>query len=316
MEQQQNSDISTAQVPKPALGRILREAREHLNLSVADVANQIKFAPRQIEALEADDFQHLPQATFLRGFVRSYAKLLQLDAKPLLAVLPNVEPAAEQNTIAPVEAPFPVMQTARRQNLIWLSATLVVAIFIAGFALWHFDGSKIKPDMQITSQPRIATPDTPAVSDEPVMADTRNMAEEAVAAPDQITRADEKSTVVIKPAVKSVEQIVLPKAEKTVKPDAINTQLSESVTETTEPAEIMIRLVFDDESWTEVTDRSGAIISSQINLRGSELRLAGRAPFSLVIGHAASAHLYYRGQPVDLTPYINSSSEVARLTLE
>ena len=56
---------------------MLREARERLGLSVADVAAQIKFAPRQIEALEADDFKHLPEAAFLRGFVRSYAKILQ-----------------------------------------------------------------------------------------------------------------------------------------------------------------------------------------------------------------------------------------------
>ncbi|HXU94522.1 MAG TPA: DUF4115 domain-containing protein, partial [Gallionella sp.] len=77
-----------------------------------------------------------------------------------------------------------------------------------------------------------------------------------------------------------------------------------------------LRLVFDEESWTEIRDRDGKLISSQVNPRGSELRLDGRAPLSLVIGHAASAHLYYKGKPVDLKPYTNATSEVARLTLE
>src|SRR3972149_9801138 len=82
-------DGNSAATEATSLGRTLRETREHLGLSVADVANQIKFAPRQIEALEADDFQHLPEAAFLRGFIRSYAKILQLDGQALLAALPE-----------------------------------------------------------------------------------------------------------------------------------------------------------------------------------------------------------------------------------
>ena len=58
------------------------------------------------------------------------------------------------------------------------------------------------------------------------------------------------------------------------------------------------------------------MLSSQINPPGSELNLQGQLPLSLVIGHAAAAHLYQNGKPVDLAPYTNSSSEVARLTLE
>src|ERR1039458_7621063 len=81
----------SAEIPLTSLGRMLREARERFGLSVADVAAQIKFAPRQIEALEADDFKHLPEAAFLRGFVRSYAKILHLDAQTLLAAHPGAK---------------------------------------------------------------------------------------------------------------------------------------------------------------------------------------------------------------------------------
>ena len=82
-------DSPAAAIPAVSLGKTLREAREHLGLSIADVAHQTKFASRQIEALEADDFQNLPEMPFVRGFVRSYAKILQLDAQPLLAFLPQ-----------------------------------------------------------------------------------------------------------------------------------------------------------------------------------------------------------------------------------
>jgi hypothetical protein len=77
-----------------------------------------------------------------------------------------------------------------------------------------------------------------------------------------------------------------------------------------------LRLIFDKESWAEIKDKSGKTLSRQVNSPGTELRLEGAAPFSLVIGHAAAVHLYYREKPVDLTSYINASSDVARLTLE
>src|SRR5512147_626254 len=101
-------DADAAAPQKFSVGAVLREAREQQGLSVADVANRIKFAPRQIEAMEADDYAQLPEATFVRGFVRSYARLLEIDAAPLLAALPQSHvqavPAPEKK---PVEVPFP-----------------------------------------------------------------------------------------------------------------------------------------------------------------------------------------------------------------
>src|SRR5882724_369510 len=69
------------------IGARLREARERLGLSVSEVAQRLKFAQRQIEALEADQAAALPGLTFVRGFVRSYAKLVGLDADPLVSAL-------------------------------------------------------------------------------------------------------------------------------------------------------------------------------------------------------------------------------------
>jgi cytoskeleton protein RodZ len=102
-----------------SVGAALREARTRLGMSVADVADRIKFAPRQIKALEEDNFACLPEMAFVRGFVRSYARLLQLDPIPLLAALPGttVQPApSAASTLA--EVPFPNIYSARKPNLI------------------------------------------------------------------------------------------------------------------------------------------------------------------------------------------------------
>ncbi len=312
-------------IPLTSLGSILRDARERLGLSVADVAAQIKFAPRQIEALEAEDFKRLPEAAFLRGFVRSYAKILHLDAQTLLSALPQAN--ATELTPASVEVPFPATHSSQRQNLILLGASLLLAVIVVGFSVWHFS-NPLKPvkvekietavslpaEMQINPAPPAANQDeiVTAIPDEP-----KSRSSAAVETPpvkvEKFPATVEQSQV---RAAKAAAVQAVPKIQSTSVEDQSEDQPDTPTTNDT-PAQITaLRLVFDEESWTEIKDRDGKILSSQVNPRGSELNLKGRMPVLLTIGHAATAHLYQDGEPVDLTPYINSASEVARLTLE
>ena len=292
---------SPAGAPAASLGKTLREARERLGLSVADVAHQIKLAPRQIEALEADDFQHLPEMTFVRGFVRCYAKIVQLDAEPLLASLPQVNTVPVPLVPISVEVPFPSALSPQRQNLIWLGAALLLSVLVVAFSVWHFT-----TPLEKSAAAKVETPDSRPAKMQ--IAPASPVAEaEAVAPP--AAKAARSSVEAAQPPVlaeKTQTQIVLPQtkpANRAAQPGA--------------PAQAAaLRLAFDEESWTEIRDKDDKILTSQVNPRGGELRLDGNAPFSLVIGHAASVRLYHRGKKVDLTPYISPASEVARLTLE
>ena len=60
---------------------LLRDARLARGLSVQEVARQLRLSIRQVTALEEDDYSKLSSGTFLRGFVRNYAKLLQVDPR-------------------------------------------------------------------------------------------------------------------------------------------------------------------------------------------------------------------------------------------
>src|SRR4051812_26066165 len=72
---------------EPKASEQLPARRAELGIAIEDVANQLKFSPRQIEALEAGDFAALPGATFARGMIRNYSRLLKIDPAPLLAQL-------------------------------------------------------------------------------------------------------------------------------------------------------------------------------------------------------------------------------------
>src|ERR1017187_3784954 len=70
--------------PAVSIGAVLADARGRLGLSIEEAAQQLRLSPSQLHAMEANDYSGLPGATFVRGFIRNYARLLQLDPEPLL----------------------------------------------------------------------------------------------------------------------------------------------------------------------------------------------------------------------------------------
>ena len=146
-------------VPKTGVGAKLRAARERAGLSLTDVAGHLKFAPRQIEALEADDFANLPELPFVRGFVRNYAKLLQIDSVPLLDALPSV-PTKTVDVLLEMRSnnvPLPGVYAARKYNIVWLAGGLVIALVLAVF-VWLGNSTNAVPRTKIVELPLPVSP--------------------------------------------------------------------------------------------------------------------------------------------------------------
>lgn len=125
--------VTTAKpAPQMTLGARLRDARGLSGLNIDDVAHAIKFSPRQIEALEADDYSRLQGATFLRGFVRSYAKFLGLDPTPLCDLVEQ-DARPERAEIRPPLDTGAALPGAQRRA--WLGPLLIAAGVAAAGAL-------------------------------------------------------------------------------------------------------------------------------------------------------------------------------------
>lgn len=132
-------------------GKTLQSQRETMGWSVEQVADQLKLAPRQVLALEAGDYASLPSPAVTRGFVRAYAKLLRIDAAPLVSMIElNMPPEAragaqsamaaarrEQKPAAFSETRFPINGKRRSLPLGWIAAVVIVAG--AAVAAWQFD---------------------------------------------------------------------------------------------------------------------------------------------------------------------------------
>ena len=125
------------------VGVELAQARAALGLSVADVAQQLKFAARQIEALEQSRFEQLPTGTFARGMVRAYARLLKLDAEPLVErIAARVAVPDNAAAVASARRPIPITDSARRSNLIYAALSLAILGAIGGVVFeWQHERS-------------------------------------------------------------------------------------------------------------------------------------------------------------------------------
>jgi cytoskeleton protein RodZ len=112
-------------------GRILAQLREEQKLSVADIAQRLKYGARQIEALEAEEFGKLPGATFIRGMVRGYARLLDADPQPLLDALDR-RYVPEEIDLDLRDKGIPFVRSGRRGTWIYLALSVLVFVAVAG----------------------------------------------------------------------------------------------------------------------------------------------------------------------------------------
>ena len=261
------------------VGEELAHARAALGLSVKDVAQQLKFAVRQIEALEQGRFGELPTGTFARGMVRAYARLLKLDAEPLVErIAGRVAVPDNAAAVASVRRPIPITDSARRTNLAYAALSIAILCVIAGVVFeWQSERASAS---RMSFVPAAQAPAEP----QPSVVAPPNLSPLAVAEParaGQPAQAPQAAAPASKPAAEGMRRIVMK---------------------------------FDGLSWVEIKDRGGKTLLSQLNPAGSEQAVEGRPPFALIIGNAQQVRLSYDERPIDLAPHVKV--EVARFTLE
>jgi len=279
-----------------APGATLAAARQAQNLSVVDAARQLKLSVSQIEALEAGAFEKLPGTIFVRGFIRNYARLLKLDADALLRSVDLALPSPPVREEVPPsrDIPFPTAQPRRRP---WYALALV--LLLGGLAAFEFFWNE--PEPMVSKQ--LTLPATAVQKIEPPAP-----AQAPGSGPAKITEVPVVVPAALAPAASGLTKAVAEDA-----PLAKQAAVAEGVRQP-QPGERPLRLVFNKESWVEIRDRSGKIVFSQLNPAGSEKRIYGMPPLSVIIGNAHGVQLTYNDRPVDLA--LHTKVDVARFTLE
>ncbi len=133
---------------EPTAGAMLASARKAANMSVAEVATQLRRGINQVEALEADDYTRLPGATFVRGLIRNYAKLVSIHADPVIKAYENAVPRESTPKIGLEASRIRFQDNGHGFGMPQIKAPtpralgITAAAILAAGALWFFSGDR------------------------------------------------------------------------------------------------------------------------------------------------------------------------------
>jgi cytoskeleton protein RodZ len=291
------------------LGEVFYTARSAKKLSLKDVSNNLRLSIRQIEALESNDFVALPQPMITRGFIRNYARLLELDAGPLLESYRARTPDTLPGALSVQTSMHQVMLSKNSQP--WLKYILGSILVILFLLTWFF---------YIEYMPKPVKPPVESVADVAI----KNVESTFVPLPEIALPVAERQpegveTVSTEAVIENANVApVIPDAKEQVAKEAVIAGKT-NVTDAPKPNNAIlisknVSLSVSEETWVQVTDKSGAVIYEKMMAANSTDGFDGQPPFNLLIGNANATTLTFLGKPVDLAS--KTKNNVARITLE
>jgi len=302
---QSNSDADAA--APVSYGARLAMQRQSAGLGVTDVAAQLRLHPNQVRAIEQEDLARLPAPAYIRGFVRSYARMLKIDPSPLLSDLnAKLEPARE-SVVDGGATDYSAAHAASRERKLpqWMFGTALLILIALGVVGWLAN----QPQQQPLPPTPVAVPAAPAAA--PAMAPTEPaapiIASEATASPATASPAAASEATASEAAASTAAADPVPAPTDTAEPTVASSVIASGAAPT-------LVLRFNGASWAEVTDRGGKILLSQLNSEGAEHALDGELPLTVVIGDANFASVQVRGAAFNLQPFTRNN--IARFTIK
>jgi cytoskeleton protein RodZ len=302
----------------------LAAARQSKEWTVEQVASQLNLAPRQIVALEADNYPALPGLASARGFVRAYAKLLKIDATPLVALvageqiapLPVLEP--KRNVTAAPFADNRLLASGHRRTSLKtiLVAILIVLLAVAAVVVERMGGwpalsqslsTQYKQISETSTIAQSAAPTDSASSATSASADAAAPAAEAVAAP-----VSPAAPAVANDAPKTMSSVP-PKVETTTEALAAKVAVAALPDVPAAGTKNLLVLKVRQDSWIDVRAGNNSLISRLVKA-GSTEQLQIAEPTSVILGNAAGVDVIFRGSPLEIKS--DAKNNVARLSLK
>ena len=269
-----------------SLGRLLTAAREEKGLKIEDVTKQLRMSVHQIKALENEDFRALPNPIYTRGFIRNYARLLQLDPELLLHMYRNHVPTQTLHPINLPSANIPIFNQSKKPWLSYVIASAVIAIALGAWLI-YMGYAEIHPDKTVATQL------TTASHKHKLKAEVATTVPLPMPALPVAERENVESRVTAEPPAAAVASTVQQSAQSGI---------------------ATLKFTFSDHTWVSVKDRDNKEIFNKTEPAGSEEIVQGQPPFKVIIGNVSGSKLVFNDKPVDLVPY--TKLNVAHLTLE
>ncbi len=274
-------------------GAALLAAREAIGVSRLEVAQALNLPVGVLTALEEDDPVKMPDPVFARGYVRSYAKLLELDPEPLVAQL-----AEAQTARIPVvsEPTFTLRQ--KRMAAVIAGGVLVVFVIIA-LVVWLVStrGGDSAEEATVNEVPQ----ETVAVQ--------------------ETAREDEYAALELETPLEVAELVEVVDGESDG--DTADAQSSEpsaapvvdrtNARRLTAEGSDRLELTFTADCWVEIRTPENQRLFTSLGAADKPMHLVGAGPFRIRLGYAPGASVRFNGETIPLAPH--TQNNVANLVV-
>ena len=264
IDDQTVSDLETV----AGCGTRLRQAREAAGLTLEDVGQRLRMPVQVVKSLEQEQWQKLGAPVFVRGQLRSYARLLGVDVSELLEqaqVGPVVPPTLVSHTHTP-RARRIAENLGRRALYVGITAVLAVPVWLA--TRGHFDGAAPSPNTASLDVIPAAVPVTPAGPGS------------AAAAPAEVAAAP-----VTKPTATPYVASLAP------------------VPRAAPAAAANLDMQFSGDSWVDIAGPDGGSVEKALIKAGETRSFTPGQVARVTLGNASAVQVQQNGAIVDLTPY-------------
>lgn len=303
-------------------GERLRSAREQLGLTQQNVAERLCLKLSTVRDIEEDKSPADLASTFLRGYIRSYARLVHVPEEELLPMMAKQAPVRAAK-VEPMQSYSLGKRRKKRDGWLMSFTWLVLFVVVGLTGAWWWQNHKAAQDdlVSMADQNGTADDNSQSISLTDNSAATTEPAETAPAqAAPELAPADNSAAAASQPLPTAQQQpaAVSPSqpAADTATAGNAGVQMPTGSASVSAPAADANALVmnFTQDCWLEVTDAAGKKLFSGMQRSGDKLNLTGTAPYRLKIGAPGAVQIQYQGQPVDLSRFIRSN-QVARLSV-
>ncbi|HDR2161171.1 TPA: cytoskeleton protein RodZ [Enterobacter cancerogenus] len=328
-----NTEATHDQNEALSTGVRLRNAREQLGLSQQAVAERLCLKVSTVRDIEEDKAPADLASTFLRGYIRSYAKLVHIPEDELLPMMEKQAPVRAAK-VAPMQT-FSLGKRRKKRDGWLMSFTWLVLFVVVGLTgAWWWQNHKAQQEEITTmadqssaelnnagsdnSQSVPLNTDTASASSEPQAttdATATDTAQAQAPATDATAPAASQNNAVVSPSQANVDTAAnapaaTAPADSTTQP--LPTDQAGVANTAADPNALVMNFTAD--CWLEVSDATGKKLFSGLQRKDGTLNLTGQAPYKLKIGAPAAVQIQYQGKPVDLSRFIRTN-QVARLTV-
>ena len=276
-------------------GERCRKAREAMGWTPAEAAKRMHLSQTYLLALEADDYERLPEATFVKGYLKNYARLLGLPADEVANTFQQM--VNEDAFNKPLELPsMPLKRGLLSRPWVWI--VLVLLVVVIGLLAWPEGREDAAVVEESTQQEPLASQ---ALDDEAAEL-TDSVDDRSGAEADQVFPEGSEEMLPVDEPVEPAQPE--PEAEvDTVAPSMLADNGLDRLI-----------LAFSANCWVQITDASGRTLRQGEQQAGASLQLDGQAPFNVTLGNAgAVSDIHLNGEAVTLPT--DSPGKVVRITL-